>query len=333
MKRVDFQSKFISYVVSILFLVSVGFVSASAQGMQSNHSQKKWVPKRVNKCIELLKAGQPIYYAAAYGGYKEGVKMAKTWADYIMYDMENHPLDISKLHAFMQGLVDGGPTPSGHRTPAVIVCLPAYGLDSASMLANVWMFQQVLDQGVHGIELCHARNPKAIKVFVQACRYPIHKQAIKILGEGLRGYGSQKFAAYVWGISQEEYFKKADVWPLNPNGELMLGIKIEDRHALANTDKSLQTPGLCFAEWGPRDMGLSYGLLGGQADPPFTKVLKEAGEKVEAACKKYHIFFLDNVTPQNVVQRIKEGVMIGAGRIEKAAEIGREYTKRKMPWK
>jgi hypothetical protein len=33
----------------------------------------------------------------------------------------------------MRGLVDGGPTPSGHRTPAVIVTLPAPAVDEATM--------------------------------------------------------------------------------------------------------------------------------------------------------------------------------------------------------
>ena len=40
-------------------------------------------PKRINKAIELLERGQPIYYAGAHGGYEEGRKMARTWADYI----------------------------------------------------------------------------------------------------------------------------------------------------------------------------------------------------------------------------------------------------------
>lgn len=48
----------------------------------------------------------------------------------------------------------------------------------------------------------------------------------------------------------------------------MLGIKIEDKIALENAEKSLVVPGICFTEHGPRDMGLSYGYLEGRADPP-----------------------------------------------------------------
>jgi 4-hydroxy-2-oxoheptanedioate aldolase len=292
----------------------------------------KHVPKRVNKCIELLEQGQPIYYIDGGGGYEEGKKLAQTWADYIWYDMEHAPFDVSRLRAFMRGLVDGGPTPSGHRTPAVIVTLPVLGLDAETMKGGSWMVQQVLACGIHGVHLCRAREPAAVRLFVQAARYPHHRQAVEEIGEGLRGFGSHKFAAEIWGVTEQQYFDLADVWPLNSEGEIMLGIKIEDRQALANAEESLKVPGIAFAEWGPRDMGLSFGFVEGRADPPLPKVLQDAGDRVLAACKAANVFFLDNVLPENVAQRIDEGVMIGAGRLEEAAEAGRRHTRRTMPW-
>ena len=62
----------------------------------------------------------------------------KPSADVINYEMENGCFDFSNLRNFMQGLVDGGPTPSGHRTPMVFVTLPAWGFDGPSMRANAW---------------------------------------------------------------------------------------------------------------------------------------------------------------------------------------------------
>jgi len=300
----------------------------------SNVPESNWVPKRINKCIELFEAGQPVYYkyTKTTGGYEEGVEMAQTWADYIVYDMEHRPLDFARLREFMEGLVEGGPTPSGHRTPTVIVVLPVLGADVESFVGSSWMVQQALATGVHGIHLPRSRDPRAIKKYVQAARYPIHKQAVDILGEGYRGWGSHKFAAWVWGVSEEEYLKKADVWPLNPEGELMLGVKIEDPQALANAEKTLQTPGLAFAEHGPRDFGFSLGYLEGRADPPVPKGVSEAGDKVLELCKKNGLKFLDNVLPDNVAKHVDKGVMIGAGSNQAAAEAGRIYTKRKMPY-
>jgi len=232
----------------------------------------------------------------------------------------------------MQGLVDGGPTPSGHRTPSVIAIVPVLGVDDDYLEGGAWMIQQALAQGVHGLHLVRARDPEAVQKYIQNARYPIHKQGIDKIGEGLRGFGSHIFASKIWGISKEEYLKKADVWPLNPEGELMLGIKIEDQHALKNAEQTLAIPGISFAEHGPRDMGLSYGYLEGRADPPVPVEVDAAGDIVLELCKKHNIAFLDNVLPDNVVERIKKGVMIGAGRRQDAAETGRAFTKRQMPW-
>src|SRR6185312_10645428 len=129
-------------------------------------------PTRINRAIEMLEKGQPIYYTqTSGGGYEEGKKLAQTPSDYITYDMEHAAYDMAALRAFMRGLVDGGPTPTGHRTPAVIVTLPVLGLDEASMRANYWVIHQVLAAGVHGILLCHTRVPEAARLFVEATRY------------------------------------------------------------------------------------------------------------------------------------------------------------------
>lgn len=312
----------------LIFVISFLFAGYFILSLPMN----QWVPKRVNKAIELLEMGQPVYYVHGYGGYEEGKKLAKTWADIIMYDMEHNPLDFHNLKDFMKGLVDGGPTLSGHRTPTVIVVLPVLGIDKNSMNGSYWLVQQALAQGVHGVHLARARDPEAVRKFIQAVRYPIHKQKIDVIGEGFRGWGSHKFAAWVWGVDDTTYLKIADVWPLNPRGEIMLGVKIEDPHALKNAEKVLSIPGLCFAEHGPRDFGLSLGYLEGRATPPLPPGVEAAGKKVLSLCKKYGLYFLDNVTPDNVRQRIDEGVMIGAGGIKEAAEIGRMYTKRQMPW-
>ncbi len=118
-------------------------------------------PKRINKAIELLEQQQPVYYTYGAGGYAQGKALAKTWADIVLYDLEHAPFDMTALRAFMQGLADGGPTPSGHRTPAVICTMPVLGLDADTMRANHWMIQQVLATGVHGLHLCRARTPEA----------------------------------------------------------------------------------------------------------------------------------------------------------------------------
>src|SRR5882757_4566786 len=294
-------------------------------------------PKRINRAIELLEQGQPIYYTGSHSGttgsFEQGKMDAQTYADYISYDMEHAPFDVAGLAEYMKGLVAGGPTKSGHRTPAVIVNVPVNGIDEAAVRANAWMFNQVLATGVHGVMLTHADTPGAIRAFVEAVRFPIHHEGVGVDGlpEGRRGVHGVAAAAQIWGVSQEEYEEKADVWPLNPNGELLLGVKEEDKYALENVEENLKVPGLGMAEWGPGDMAMSLGVRAqGEAAVQDPKMVA-ARSKVLAACKANHIFFLNSFSAKDVVDMIKEGVMVGPANPETAA-IGRKYTNRPQPF-
>lgn len=289
---------------------------------------------RVNRVIELLEQDQPVYYTGPSGrGYEGGLKDAQTWADYIAYELEHHPFDMNELHAYMTGLVAGGPTRSGHRTPTVIATMPIDGMSEAVVRANSWVIKQILATGVHGLLLCHAEDPGAVRAFVEHSRYPFNTNGIgKGLDDGRRGGGGQAIAAQIWGIPVREYLDVADPWPLNPKGELLLGLKVENKRALSNCETSLRVPGLAFAEWGPGDMGMSLGFPDNH-DEPFPDEMTDARARVLAACKANNIFFLNSVYTHDIVDRIKEGVRFCAGRDgEAAAEIGRKHTKRAMPW-
>jgi len=244
--------------------------------------------------------------------------------------MEHAPYDIKGLAEYMQGLAAGGPTKSGHRIPAVIVNVPVNGTDEATVRANAWMFAQVLATGVHGVLLTHADTPGAVRAFVEAIRLPIHKQGVGSgISEGRRGVHGADTAAKIWGISRDEYLQKADAWPLNPDGELLLGLKLEDKYALENAEQNLKIPGIAFAEWGPGDMSLSLGILG--PNPERNPQMQAARARIFAACKANKIFFLNSMNSMNVVEMIKEGVMIGPAN-QQTAEIGRKFTNRQMPW-
>lgn len=286
------------------------------------------MPNRINKAIELLERGQPIYYVGVSElSYESGVEMAATWADYINVSIEHGAFDMRGLGDFMKGLVDGGPTASGHRTPAVIVDLPVEGSSEAVVRANAWMFKQALARGVHGILLCHADDPEAVRAFVESCRYPFRKPAAGH-GDGRRGAGGQGWAAQTWGVTAAEYLKKADPWPLSPDGELMLGVKIENKRALAHAEATAKVRGLAFGEWGPGDMGMSLGHAD-RHDPPYPAEMAAARARVMAACTDAGLFFLNGANPENVTEIIDEGVMIISGGGEAVARLGRAYTGRR----
>ena len=125
--------------------VAVGDRALANSNVQPSTVDWNYKPRRINKAIELWEDGQPIYYNGSGLGpgvdpYAQGVKMARTWYDAINVEMEHGAVDFSQLREFMRGLVEAGPTRTGHKTPAVIVTLPIAGTTDA-LRANAWMIQ------------------------------------------------------------------------------------------------------------------------------------------------------------------------------------------------
>jgi 4-hydroxy-2-oxoheptanedioate aldolase len=308
----------------------------------------------INRAIELLQQDQAIYYTGGHSGhvltYPQGREDAHVWADYINVGMEHGAFDMAGLAEYMRGLVDGGPTRSGHRTPTVIVEAPVNGTDAANVRFKAWQFRQILGRGVHGVLLCQAESAEAVCAFVESCRYPHHSPGVdpalpspiermrgaggaasgSRLGIGTRGRGSEATAAPVWGISPEQYLERCDPWPLNPKGELLLGVKLESPEGIANCESILAVPGLGFAELGPGDLGLALGYIAVPRDP-YPPEMKEARGRVFAACQKNHVPFLETASPENIVAKLDEGVRVIAGHREETARIGRAHQRRAMP--
>lgn len=309
---------------------------------------------RINRAIELLAQGQAIYYVGAHTGHvltaAQGREDTATWADYINIGMEHGAFDMTGLAAYLAGLVEAGPTRSGHRTPTVIVEAPVNGTDEQNVRFNAWQFRQILGRGAHGVLLCQAETAGAARAFVESCRYPHHHEGVdpalptpldrmhgaamrspsKGLGIGTRGRGSEATAAAIWGVSPPEYMALADPWPLNPKGELLLGVKLESPEGIAHCEEILATPGLGFAELGPGDLSLALGYKEMPRDN-YPPEMEAARERVLAACKKNGVAFLEIGTPDNIRTKIDQGVRVVAGHSEEAARLGRAYQKRAMP--
>ena len=289
--------------------------------------------KRINKIIDLLRNDQPVYYTnTSEFTYKNGLKLSKTWADFIRLDTEHTSSNWDGIAEFMKGLRDGGQTKSGHKTPAVIAELPFKGINKQNILSNSWIIHQLLAKGVHGLILCHANSTEAVKEFVSACRYPFNKIGVgKNLSIGSRGHGGQILASKAWGISQEEYLKKADPWPLNPNGELILGIKLENKIAINNAHKTTKIPGLCFGDYGLGDTSFSLGYT----EPikfPLPKKISKIREKVWKICEKTNLYFWSQVTNDTIIHSIKRGIKFCRVYDKKIAFKGMKFTKRPKPW-
>jgi 4-hydroxy-2-oxoheptanedioate aldolase len=310
--------------------------------------------QRINRAIELLAQDQAIYYVGGHSGHvltrAQAREDAGTWADYINIGMEHGAFDMTGLGEYMAGLVEGGPTRSGHRSPTVIVEAPVNGTDAANVRFNAWQFRQILGRGVHGVLLCQAESADAVRAFVESCRYSHHRAGVdpalpsaverlhgavgtasaSELGIGTRGRGSEATAAPIWGLSPEEYIARCEPWPLAPAGELLLGVKLESPEGIANCEAILAVPGLGLAELGPGDLGLSLGYVAVPREP-YPAEMREARERVFTTCRKNRIAFLETGSPETIAAKLDEGVRVIAGHGEDTAAIGRAHQRRMMP--
>lgn len=111
--------------------------------------------------------------------------------------------------------------------------------------------------------------------------------------------GLEKAAAY-WGLSVDEYKKKADVWPLNKNGELLITVIIESIPGIEKAREIAAEPGVA-------QVFVGYGTLGGvfKGDQ---EAREKAAQTVLQACKAAKVpcgFPVNN--PTEMEQRMKEG--------------------------
>jgi 4-hydroxy-2-oxoheptanedioate aldolase len=139
---------------------------------------------------------------------------------------------------------------------------------------------------------------------VAACRYPRLSTAKNYEPAGIRGDGPHGAVRY-WGLSQQEYYAKADVWPLDPNGEIFVILQIEDMRGVENLDKMLtEVKGVGAILIGEGDLGQELGIPRQYEHPDLLKQMA----RVVDTCKKHNVIVgHPHVEAGNAERIIKEG--------------------------
>ena len=129
---------------------------------------------RINKCIELLQQGRPVFALHPSEPppltYKSGRYFAASWADMLVVEFEHFEFDVSGLAEFMRGLREA--TSVGIPTLTVLATLPHNATTPEEVRYNAWQARHALSAGVHGLMQSHARDPEAVKWFIASARYP-----------------------------------------------------------------------------------------------------------------------------------------------------------------
>jgi 4-hydroxy-2-oxoheptanedioate aldolase len=239
--------------------------------------------QRLNGAIKALEQGKPAFVTFAPPEIGAAQAIGAQPYDGAVFEMEHNPYDIRVLRDCMQYMLDRAQiVKSGSVAPAVapMVRIPPNGGEMSQ-----WVAKQVLDIGVYGVVWPHVSTVEEARNAVAACRYPRPRAAPYYEPAGQRG-DAPRHAARYWGISQQDYYKRADVWPLNPEGEVLVVIMCEEVLAIKNLPKMLeQVPGIGVVLLGEGDLSQDMGHPRQYDHPEVAAAIDD----MLAICKQYNV--------------------------------------------
>jgi 4-hydroxy-2-oxoheptanedioate aldolase len=275
------------------------------------HAQQ--APLHLNPAVEKLARGEAIIGTQTDDMSLQNChSLARLDFDYAYVDMEHGPLNLDGLAYCVAAMVDKAAIlKKGNAQPkvALFARFPPYGRDLES---NDWIVKQALDMGLMGVIFNGVENKEQMTRLIRFMRYPQQKTSKYLQPPGLRGYAPGN-AVFAWGVSAAEYERHADVWPLNPEGDLLAIPMIETLEGLKNVDEIAAVPGVGAIFIGAG--GDLHQYLGVPQDAPE---VEQARQTILAACKAHNVACgITALSKAEVDKRLQEGwKMIRTGRGE-----------------
>jgi 4-hydroxy-2-oxoheptanedioate aldolase len=257
---------------------------------------------RLNGIIRALESGQHSFTLFAPCDVESALGLQSSRYDGVVFEGEHNGWDIRSLRDSLQYLLNRGQIArSGSVAPAVtpMARIPANGVEKNQFLAK-----QALDLGCYGIVWPHISTVEEAYNAVAACRYPRLKGKPLYEPAGIRGDGPTQAVRY-WGVSQQEYYARADVWPLAPQGEIFVVIQIEDTAGIENLEDMLKNvPGIGAVLIGEGDLSQE---LGYPRQYEHKEVL-DAMARIVDTCKRHNVIVgHPHVEAANAERVIQEG--------------------------
>jgi len=257
---------------------------------------------RLNGIIRALESGQHAFTTFTPPDVEAAIALQASKYDGVVFEGEHNAWDIRVLRDCLQYLLNRAHiVKAGSVAPVVTptVRIPPNGNE-----LNQFFAKQALDLGYYGIIWPHISTVEEAYNAVAACRYPRLKDKPLYEPAGIRGDGPAQAARY-WGVTQQEYYERADVWPLNPKGEIFVVLMIEDTTGIANLDDMLRNvPGIGAVLIGEGDLSQELGLPRQYEH----KTVLDAMAQIVATCKKHNVVVgHPHVETGNADRIIKEG--------------------------
>src|SRR5438132_2479358 len=198
----------------------------------------------------------------------------------------------------------------------LIVKTPKIAPDTAKAVENI---SRELNLGVSGIMFVEVESADEVRAGLAAMRF-------KSKG-GTRPDAVGDAPSY-WGMSEQAYRQKADLWPLNPDGELVNWTIVESKEGLAHVREIAAVKGIGVLWPGAGTLRGVFSTTNAAGE----RVLDQAGwenaiQTVLAACKEFNVPCGFPATPNDIEMRMKQGfsvfVMNWGDAGFKAVDLGR----------
>lgn len=296
-----------------------------------------WQQRRLNPMIELLEAKKPLFglYTPRNARNAEVQKTpAQLAQEAVTYPQADYLFDGSMegnferaypvFAEFAKGIGEAGVLEKAS-SPRLRFPLAVKMHEIAPNPAKAGEhIAQQLNLGVSAVVFVDVKSADEVKTGIAAMRF-------KSKG-GTRPDDVGNAPAF-WGLSEKEYRGRADVWPLNPKGELLNFTIVESKEGLANIREIAAVKGIGVLFPGA---GTLRGVFT-TTDANGQRVFDEKGwegaiQQVLSACKEFNVPCGYPATANDIELRMKQGFsvfIINWGEQGfKAVEVGRRVSGR-----
>lgn len=323
---------------------SHAFVTAAATLILAAPAAAQSTDKaRLNPVIDLLEQKRAVFglYAPSNPRVRPGAEAAAVQAatktpaqlarDALGYSRADYIFDGSMERNFergyaafaelARGMFGGGMRRGATLTHALYVKTPEIAADPAKARERI---SQQLNLGVSGIVFVDVRSADEVRQGLAMMRFA---------SNGGTRPDDAGDAPVRWGMSTQEYRERADLWPLNPRGELVNFTIVESREGLEKVREIAAVPGIGVLFPGA---GTLRGLFS-TTDSTGRRVLDEAAwegaiQRVLAACKEFNVPCGYPASARDIELRMQQGFsvfIIGWGESGfRAVDIGRRVARR-----
>ncbi|MGH9331948.1 MAG: aldolase/citrate lyase family protein [Vicinamibacterales bacterium] len=245
---------------------------------------------RHNRIIDLLSQNKIVFgwFAPARTAEAARKAAADSQMDFIFLNMEQvQSYNPAEVKAFMQAMAEDGLSKNPNDHP-LMTRLPIFHNDPAAARQRT---AEMLDLGAHAIVFPDLESREEAEQAIAAMRFA---------PSGVRPDDVGGAPAF-WGLSSQDYRKKADVYPINPDGELVSFFIIESEKGIANS-REITRVRPTIATPGPGTLRRVY-----QGD--MVKV-EHAIQTQLASCKEFNVPCGITANAKDVEKRFQEGFRV-----------------------